>query len=185
MAWEGMCPPGKETHLKGDRPIQYNLIRNLLLKFITVLQLEPSSIFAGIVVIGTLFLLGYFAWKTLITANLYQKGLNLYQEKDLPAAEVVLRQIIAINSTNDVVRLLLGDVLMQQEKVEEAIEVYVDVQTRSPKNPDAWVRLAQIEMRKDKPDVAKSYLQRAKELLQKQRQPERAERIGKLLEKMG
>ncbi len=150
-----------------------------------MLELEPSSIFAGIVVISALALLGYFAWKTLVTANLYQKALNLYQEKDLPAAEAVLHQIIAINSTNDVVRLLLGDVLMQQEKVEEAIEVYVDIQTRSPKNPDAWVRLAQVEMRKEKPELAKSYLEKAKELLQKQRQPERAERIGKLLEKMG
>jgi hypothetical protein len=52
-----------------------------------------------------------FAWKTLTNSNLFQKGIKLYQVKDYNGAEASFRQVIAIKSTNDIVRLLLGDIL--------------------------------------------------------------------------
>ncbi|MBE9052628.1 tetratricopeptide repeat protein [Nostocales cyanobacterium LEGE 11386] len=142
------------------------------------------DIFAIISVILSIVILGYFAWKTLITSNFFQRGINLYQQKDYPGAEAAFRKVISINSTNDVVRLLLGDVLIQQDNIEEAKELFQAVIRRSPKNADAYLRLANIFMQENQQEEAKKNLQQAKELLQKQRQPERAAKITQLLDKI-
>lgn len=146
--------------------------------------LPISSIIAGSIVVFSLVILGYFAWKTLITSDLFQKGINLAQAKDYQGAEAAFRKVIALNSTNDVVRLFLGDVLNQQGQVEAATELFQEVISRSPKNPDAYLRLANVLMQQDQPEEAKNNLLQAKELLQKQRQPEKAAKIAQLLEKM-
>ncbi|MEH2041340.1 tetratricopeptide repeat protein [Nostoc sp.] len=143
-----------------------------------------SSIIAAVVVVLSLSILGYFAWKTLITSDLFQKGINLAQAKDYPGAEAAFRKVISINSTNDVVRLFLGDVLNQQGQVEEATELFREVIRRSPKNPDAYLRLANILMQQEREEEAKTNLVQAKDLLQKQRQPEKAQKITQLLDKM-
>ncbi|MDZ8140143.1 MAG: tetratricopeptide repeat protein [Nostoc sp. DedQUE04] len=143
-----------------------------------------SSIIAAVVVVLSLSILGYFAWKTLITSDLFQKGINLAQAKDYQGAEAAFRKVISINSTNDVVRLFLGDVLNQQGQVEEATELFREVIRRSPKNPDAYLRLANILMQQEQEEEAKTNLQQAKDLLQKQRQPEKAKKITQLLDKM-
>ncbi|MEH1947733.1 MAG: tetratricopeptide repeat protein [Nostoc sp.] len=143
-----------------------------------------SSIIAAVVVVLSLSILGYFAWKTLITSDLFQKGINLAQAKDYQGAEAAFRKVISINSTNDVVRLFLGDVLNQQGQVEEATELFREVIRRSPKNPDAYLRLANILMQQEREEEAKSNLLQAKDLLQKQRQPEKAKKITQLLDKM-
>ncbi|MEH1780559.1 tetratricopeptide repeat protein [Nostoc sp.] len=143
-----------------------------------------SSIIAAIVVAISLSILGYFAWKTLITSDLFQKGINLAQAKDYQGAEAAFRKVISINSTNDVVRLFLGDVLNQQGQVEEATELFQEVIRRSPKNPDAYLRLANILMQQEREEEAKTNLIQAKDLLQKQRQPEKAKKITQLLDKM-
>ncbi|MDZ8028766.1 MAG: tetratricopeptide repeat protein [Nostoc sp. DedQUE11] len=146
--------------------------------------LPISSILAGSIVAFSLVILGYFAWKTLITSDLFQKGINLAQAQDYQGAEAAFRKVISLNSTNDVVRLFLGDVLNRQGRVEEAKELFCEVIRRSPKNPDAYLRLANILMQQEKREEAKNNLLQAKELLQKQRQPEKATRIAQLLEKM-
>ncbi|MFN6501936.1 MAG: tetratricopeptide repeat protein [Nostoc sp. DedQUE01] len=146
--------------------------------------LPISSIVAGSIVAFSLVILGYFAWKTLITSDLFQKGINLAQAQDYQGAEAAFRKVISLNSTNDVVRLFLGDVLNRQGRVEEAKELFCEVIRRSPKNPDAYLRLANILMQQEKREEAKNNLLQAKELLQKQRQPEKATRIAQLLEKM-
>ncbi|MDZ8083322.1 MAG: tetratricopeptide repeat protein [Nostoc sp. DcaGUA01] len=146
--------------------------------------LPISSILAGSIVAFSLVILGYFAWKTLITSDLFQKGINLAQAQDYQGAEAAFRKVISLNSTNDVVRLFLGDVLNRQGRVEEAKELFCEVIHRSPKNPDAYLRLANILMQQEKREEAKNNLLLAKELLQKQRQPEKATRIAQLLEKM-
>ncbi len=148
-------------------------------------MLEPqlNTVVPVIIVISSISLLIYFAWKTLITSNLFQKGLELYQQKDYPNAEAVFRQVTSINSTNDVVRLLLGDSLLKQGKVEEAIERYQEVITRAPKKADAYLRLSRIYMQQEKKSIAIEYLQQAKEVLQK-RQPEKAQEVSQLLEKL-
>ncbi|MEH2255169.1 tetratricopeptide repeat protein [Nostoc sp.] len=143
-----------------------------------------SSIIAAVVVVLSLSILGYFAWKTLITSDLFQKGINLAQTKDYQGAEAAFRKVISINSTNDVVRLFLGDVLNQQGQVEEATELLREVIRRSPKNPDAYLRLANILMQQEREEEAKTNLLQAKDLLQKQRQPEKAKKITQLLDKM-
>ncbi|MBN3875125.1 MULTISPECIES: tetratricopeptide repeat protein [unclassified Nostoc] len=145
---------------------------------------STSSIIAAVVVVLSLSILGYFAWKTLITSDLFQKGINLAQAKDYQGAEAAFRKVISINSTNDVVRLFLGDVLNQQGQVEEATELFREVIRRTPKNPDAYLRLANILMQQERQEEAKTNLQQAKDLLQKQRQPEKAKKITQLLDKM-
>ncbi|MEH2057785.1 MAG: tetratricopeptide repeat protein [Nostoc sp.] len=143
-----------------------------------------SSIIAAVVVAISLSTLGYFAWKTLITSDLFQKGINLAQAKDYQGAEAAFRKVISLNSTNDVVRLFLGDVLNQQGQVEEATELFREAIRRSPKNPDAYLRLANIFMQQEREEEAKTNLLQAKDLLQKQRQPEKAKKIAQLLDKM-
>ncbi|AVH71805.1 tetratricopeptide repeat protein [Nostoc sp. 'Lobaria pulmonaria (5183) cyanobiont'] len=143
-----------------------------------------SSIIAAVVVVLSLSILGYFAWKTLITSDLFQKGINLAQAKDYQGAEAAFRKVISINSTNDVVRLFLGDVLNQQGQVEEATELFREVIRRSPKNPDAYLRLANILMQHEREEEAQTNLLQAKDLLQKQRQLEKAKKITQLLDKI-
>ncbi|MCC5627938.1 tetratricopeptide repeat protein [Nostoc sphaeroides CHAB 2801] len=143
-----------------------------------------SSIIPALVVVLSLSILGYFAWKTLITSDLFQKGINLSQAKDYQGAEAAFRKVISLNSTNDVVRLFLGDVLNQQGQIEEATELFREVIRRSPKNPDAYLRLANILMQQEREEEAKINLRQAKDLLQKQRQPEKAKKITELLDKM-
>lgn len=146
-------------------------------------NLQLNTIIPVIIVISSISLLIYFAVKTLRTSNLFQKGLDLYQQKDYENAEVIFGKVTEINSTNDVVRLLLADTLLKQEKVEEAIEKYQEVITRAPKKADAYLRLARIYMQQEKQSIAIEYLQKAKEVLQK-RQPEKAEEVNQLLQKL-
>jgi TolA-binding protein len=147
-------------------------------------NLQINDILAIIVVAIGILLLIYFAGKTLITANLFQQGVNLSQQKDYPGAEAAFRKVININSTNDVVRLFLGDVLKAQEKMTEATELYQEVIQRSPKNPDAYLRLANILMQQNQQEEATINLRKSQELFQKQRQPEKAEKIAHLLNKI-
>ncbi|MFN6569500.1 tetratricopeptide repeat protein [Dendronalium sp. ChiSLP03b] len=145
---------------------------------------QVTDILAIAVVSTSIAILGYFAWKTLITSDFYQKGINLYQQQDYEGAEAAFRKVISINSTNDVVRLLLGDVLNQQGKVQQAKELFSEVIRRSPKNPDAYLRMANILMQENQKEEAKTNLQKAQELLQKQRQPNKAQKIAQLLEQI-
>ncbi|WGV24476.1 tetratricopeptide repeat protein [Halotia branconii] len=147
-------------------------------------NLQVIDILAIFAVIVSIAFLGYFAWKTLITSNFFQKGINLYQQQDFQGAEAAFRKVISINSTNDVVRLLLGDVLIKKGEVKEAKELFEEVIRRSPKNPDAYLRLANILMQENQQSAAKTNLQTAKDLLQKQRQPERANKVAQLLDQI-
>ncbi|NES99691.1 MAG: tetratricopeptide repeat protein [Sphaerospermopsis sp. SIO1G2] len=148
-------------------------------------NLPISNIIAIIAVITAMAVLGYLSWKTLITANLFQKGINLFKEKDYAGAEAAFRQVIAINSTNDVVRLLLGDLLNHQGQIEEAKELFTYVINRSPKNADAYLRLANILLLENDNEEAIKNLQTSKALFQKQRQPQKVETIDKILEDVG
>ncbi|TAE59266.1 MAG: tetratricopeptide repeat protein [Nostocales cyanobacterium] len=148
-------------------------------------NLPITSLIAIISVVTAIGILGYLSWKTLITANLFQKGINLFKEKDYTGAETAFRQVIAINSTNDVVRLLLGDLLNHQGKTQEAKELFTDVINRSPKNADAYLRLANILLIENNQQEAIENLQTSKALFQKQRQPQKAQTIDKILKDIG
>jgi hypothetical protein len=62
-------------------------------------KFPTSDIIAISVVIAGLVILGYLSIKTLITSNLFQKGINFYQTKDYENAEIVFRKVIAILKT--------------------------------------------------------------------------------------
>ncbi|MEA5512503.1 tetratricopeptide repeat protein [Nodularia sp. UHCC 0506] len=147
-------------------------------------NLHKTDIFAIIPVAIALTILGYFSWKTLVTLNSFQKGVRLYEQKDYQGAELAFRKVISNNSTNDVVRLLLGDILKEKGNVKEATELYQEVIRSSPKNPDAYLRIANVFMAENQPEQAKDNLEQAKALLQKQRQPQRAAQISHLLDKI-
>jgi tetratricopeptide (TPR) repeat protein len=146
-------------------------------------NLQLNIVVPIIIIISSISLLIYFAWKTLITSNLFQKGLEFYQQKDYQNAEAVFRQVTSINSTNDVVRLLLADTLLKQDKIEAAIEKYQEVINRAPKKADAYLRLSSIYMQQQKQSTAIEYLEKAQEVLQK-RQPEKAAEVKQLLAKI-
>jgi tetratricopeptide (TPR) repeat protein len=147
-------------------------------------SLQLSSLIAVVAVIFSIAILGYFSWKTLITSNYFQKGINLYQQKDYPGAEAAFRQVISLNSTNDVVHLLLGDSLIQQGKVDAAISEYQEVIERAPKKVDAYLRLAQAFIQQHKLQEAIAILQKASDLFQAQRQPEKAQQIQRVLQQV-
>ncbi|MBK1986376.1 tetratricopeptide repeat protein [Sphaerospermopsis aphanizomenoides BCCUSP55] len=151
-----------------------------------MLETSPiGNVFAISLVSVSLGFLIYFAWKTLITSNLFQKGIKLFQEKNYAGAEAAFRQVIAINSTNDVVRLLLGDILSHQGQIDEAKELFSYVINRSPKNADAYLRLANILLLQNNQEEAIKNLQTSKDLFQKQRQPQKAETIDRILKEIG
>jgi tetratricopeptide (TPR) repeat protein len=143
-----------------------------------------SDFIAIIVVILSIALLAYFSWKTLITSNLFQKGVTLSQQEDYQGAEAVFREVIALNSTNDVVHLLLGDVLIKQGKLEEATQQYQDVIHRAPKKVDAYLRLANAFMRQEKKEEAITTLEQARDIFQAQRQSQKVEKIQQLLKQL-
>jgi tetratricopeptide (TPR) repeat protein len=163
-------------------------LKLILIMILEMLEMLENSQISNIIAISLVALsmgcLIYFAWKTLITSNLFQRGVNLFRDKDYVGAEAVFRQVIAINSTNDVVRLLLGDLLNHQGKIEESKEVFNDVINRSPKNPDAYLRLANIQLLDNEKAEAIKNLQTSKALFKKQRQPEKAQAIEKILQEI-
>lgn len=145
---------------------------------------NSSNLIAVIVVTSSICILIYFAVKTLITSNRFQKGLTLYQQKDYKNAEAAFRGVISMNSTNDVVHLLLGDCLMQQQQIEEAQAQFQDVITRAPKKADAYLRLSNALMLQGNKIDAVVNLEKARDLLTAQRQPQQAEKITKLLQSL-
>lgn len=145
---------------------------------------NSGNLIAVIVVTSSICILIYFAVKTLITSNRFQKGLTLYQQKDYKNAETAFRGVISMNSTNDVVHLLLGDCLMQQQQVEEAQAQFQDVITRAPKKADAYLRLSNALMLQGNKIDAVVNLEKARDLLTAQRQLQQAEKITKLLQNL-
>ena len=147
-------------------------------------NLPSNNIFAIGLVVGSITLLIYFAIRTLITSNRFQKGIDLYQQQDYQGAEAAFRRVIAINSTNDVVHLFLGDSLMKQGKVTEAITEFKEIINRAPKKAEAYLRLSNALMEEEKKEEAVVNLKKAQELLQAQRQPEKAKKVEQLLQKI-
>lgn len=141
-----------------------------------------SNLAATLIVFLSVCLLIYFAVKTLITSNRFQKGVTLYQQKDYKGAEAAFRRVMDINSTNDVVHLLLGDCLMQQDRTEEAMAQFKDVIERAPKKVDAYLRLSNALMQQGNKTEAVANLEKARDLFKAQRQQQKAEQVDKLLQ---
>lgn len=139
----------------------------------------------AIVVVGIgLTVLGFFMREGVVTSNIYKQGVKLYQEKDYKGAEAAFRQVISRHPSNDVVRLLLGDVLMQQDKLEEAIAQFKDLIDRAPKNVDAYLRVGMLLVKQGKLEEAIATLETARDLFIAQRQNQKAETVEQLLQEI-
>lgn len=130
-------------------------------------MLESSPLLNGVavaVVSGTLIALGFFLTKTLIASNQFEKGRTLYSQKDYPGAETAFREVLKRHPSNDVVRLLLGDTLIQQDKLDAAIAELKDLTQRSPNNLDAYLKLAEALLKQGFPNEAIATLSQAQNL---------------------
>jgi TolA-binding protein len=145
----------------------------------------PDFSLLAIAVVGIgLTILGWFVREGVITSNIYKQAVKLYQEKNYIDAEAAFRQVISRHPSNDVVRLLLGEVLMQQDKLDEAIAVFRELIDRADKNVDAHLRLGSAFLKQDKLDEAKASLSTARDLLKAQRNTQKAQSVEQLLEQI-
>ncbi|AFZ01106.1 tetratricopeptide repeat protein [Calothrix sp. PCC 6303] len=80
--------------------------------------------------------------------------------------------------------LLLGDTLMQQSRTQEAIAQFQEVIERAPKKADAYLRLSNALMQQNQSKEAITNLEKARDLLQKQRNTQEADKINQLLAKL-
>ena len=133
------------------------------------MESSPLDPLAIIVVVAALSSLIYFSFKTWKNNELFQNAIAFYQQKDSVNAEETFRQLISINSTNDVVHLLLGDTLMQQKKIEDAISKYQEVIERAPKKIDAYLRLANALLLEERQQEAIDVLEKAQDFFQSKR----------------
>ncbi|HCF28457.1 MAG TPA: hypothetical protein DEV81_14940 [Cyanobacteria bacterium UBA11049] len=148
------------------------------------METPPSLIAIAVVGIG-LTILGFFVREGIVTSSIYKQGVKIYQQKDYKGAEATFRQVISRHPSNDVVRLLLGDCLMQQDKLEDATAVFQELSDRAPKNVDARLRLGIALVKQDKLDEARGTLETARDLLLAQRNTQKAESVEQLLQQIG
>ena len=144
----------------------------------------PASLIAIAVVGIGLTILGFFVRDGIVTSNIYKQGVKIYQDKDYKGAEAAFRLVISRHPSNDVVRLLLGDSLIQQDKLEDARAVFQELSDRAPKNVDARLRLGMALVKLGKLDEAVSVLEAARDLLLAQRNPQKAESVEQLLQQI-
>lgn len=142
------------------------------------------TIFAIAVVAIGLTILAYFVREGIVTSSIYKQGVQLFQEKNYPAAETTLTQVLSRHPSNDLARILLGDALMQQDRIIDAIAQYREVTTRTPKNVDAHLRLGMALLKQNQLQEAIEPLENAKKLLIKQRNPQKAETVTQLLQEI-
>ncbi len=137
----------------------------------------------AVVVLG-LTILGFFVREWVSTSNVYEKGVKLYQEKDYKGAEAAFRNVLSRHPSNDMVHLLLGDALMQQDRLEEAIAQLGELINRAPKNVDAQLKLGTALIKQEKLEEAIAALETARELFKAQRNPQKANQVDQLLQQV-
>lgn len=146
----------------------------------TEMPQQTYLVAAAVVGLG-LTILGFFIREAITTSSNYRKGINLYQQKDYKRAEEAFRKVLSRHPSNDMVHLLLGEVLMQQDKVEESISEFRELIGRTPKNVDAHLRLSTALVKQDKLEEAIAALEKARDLFKAQRNPKKAEQVDQLL----
>lgn len=140
---------------------------------------------AAVTVVGIgLTILVFFVREGIVTSNIYQKGVALYQQKDYQGAESAFRQVISRHPSNDVARLLLGDVLIQQNKLEEAIALLQELTVVAPKNVDGQLKLGTALIKQNNLKEAIAALEKARDLFKKQRNPQKADKVNQLLQEI-
>ena len=137
----------------------------------------------AVVVLG-LTIIGYFVREWISTSKGYEKGVAFYQEKDYKGAEVAFRDVLSRHPSNDMVHLLLGDVLMQQGKLEEAIAEFQKLISSAPKNVDAQLKLGTALIKQHNIEEAIAALEKARDLFIAQRNPQKADSVEQLLQEI-
>ena len=146
----------------------------------------PQQIYflAAVVVGASLLVLGLFLRESIATSKTFERGVNLYQQKDYNGAEAAFRRVISRHPSNDMVHLLLGDVLMQQDLPDEAIAQFREVIRLTPKNADAFLRLGNALSKQEKLEEAIAALEKARDLFKAQRNSQKADQIEQLLQQL-
>lgn len=144
----------------------------------------PQYLLAVVVVCVGLAILVFFMGEGVVTSNIYKQGVKLYEEKHYKGAEEAFRNVLSRHPSNDVVRLLLGEVLMQQAQLEEAIAQFKELINRAPKNVDAQLQLGKALVKQEKIEEAIAALQTAKDLFKAQRNDQKANWVEQLLEQI-
>ncbi len=143
-----------------------------------------THLIAAVVVAVSLIALAFFVWEGITTSSLYNRGVKLYQEKDYQGAESVFTNVLSRHPSNDIARLLLGESLMGQNKLEDAVTQFSTLISRAPKNAEAQVRLATAFMKLEKLPEATLCLQKAQELFKTQRNEQKSQQIEQLLQSL-
>ena len=146
----------------------------------------PQQIYliaAAVVGVG-LTILVFFLREAIATSKTHRQGIALYQKKDYLGAEVAFRNVLSRHPSNDLVHLLLGDVLMQQDMLEEAIAEFRELIRRTPKNVDAHLRLGTALIKQHKPEEARAALEKARDLFKAQLNTQKADQIEQLLQQI-
>ncbi len=141
-----------------------------------------THLIAAVVVAASLIALAFFVWEGITMSSLYDRGVKLYQEKDYKSAELVFIKVLSRHPSNDVARLLLGESLTGQNKLEEAVTQFTTLISRAPKNAEAQVRLAMALMKLEKVESATLSLQKAQDLYKSQRNEQKSQQIEQLLQ---
>ena len=141
-----------------------------------------THLIAAVVVAASLIALAFFVWEGITMSSLYDRGVKLYQEKDYQNAESVFTKVLSRHPSNDVARLLLGESLTGQNKLEDAVTQFTTLISRAPKNAEAQVRLAMALMKLEKVEAATLSLQKAQDLYKSQRNERKSEQIEQLLQ---
>lgn len=149
----------------------------------TEMPQQTYLVAAAVVGLG-LTILGFFVREAITTSSNYQRGINLYQQKDYKLAEEAFRKVLSRHPSNDMVHLLLGEVLMQQDKVEESISEFKELISRTPKNVDAYLRLGSALVKQDNLEEAIAALEKARDLFKAQRNTKKAEQVDQLLQQI-
>lgn len=109
----------------------------------------------AIAVIGTLVaIVGKLLVQTAAVSRRYQDGLRLYREQNYAAAAIAFQDVVDRQGSNDLARLLWGDCLVRQDRLDDAVIVFQDAVARSPKNIDTYLSLGKVLMRKGNLDAA-------------------------------
>lgn len=96
--------------------------------------------------------------------RLLQKARRLFERANLSAAETVFKQYLTLRPKDDAAHLELGEVLIRQEKFEQASRLYARLLEANPANPLVLTNLGASLLRSGKIDDAKSILEYAIEL---------------------
>jgi TolA-binding protein len=146
------------------------------------MEVSEDRLIAAAVVAMSLIALAFFVWEGINMSFLYNRGVKLYQAKDYKSAESVFIKILARHPSNDIARLLLGESLTGQNKLEEAVAQFTMLIARAPKNAEAQVRLAMVLMKLEKSEYAILSLKKAQQLYKSQRNEQKSEQIEQLLQ---